>query len=197
MSLERSLELAEAARGQAYPKPTVGAVVMRDGAVVGEGVTEPDGRHGEVVALAAAGARARGGTLYVTLEPCTHHGKTPPCVDAIRAAGIADERVVLDPGLGFAKRGDHNWELLAGLDDIAGLGFPLLVGASRKSFLGTLLAEPDSTPRPVAEREVAGHAVTLLLAQRGVWGVRVHDVRGTRDVLRVWERTRSGRTSDE
>jgi len=89
MSLERSLELAEAARGQAYPKPTVGAVVMRDGAVVGEGVTEPDGRHGEVVALAAAGARARGGTLYVTLEPCTHHGKTPPCVDAIRAAGIA------------------------------------------------------------------------------------------------------------
>jgi dihydropteroate synthase len=107
---------------------------------------------------------------------------------AIRAAGIADERVVLDPGLGFAKRGRHNWELLRGLDDLAGLGFRLLVGASRKSFLGRLLAAPDGTPRPVDQREDAGHAITVLLAQRGVWGVRVHDVRGTRDVLRVLER---------
>jgi len=98
MSLERALELAEAARGRAYPKPTVGAVVVAGGEIVGEGVTEPDGRHGEVVALEAAGGRARGGTLYVTLEPCAHHGRTPPCVDAIRAAGI--EKVVagsLDP----------------------------------------------------------------------------------------------------
>lgn len=110
-------------------------------------------------------------------------------VVAIRGAGIADDRVVLDPGLGFAKQGDHNWELVAGLDRVAELGFPLLVGASRKSFLGALLADPHGVPRPVAEREVAGHALTLLLAQRGVWGVRVHDVRGTRDVLRVWERT--------
>lgn len=111
-------------------------------------------------------------------------------VAAIRAAGIGDDNVVLDPGLGFAKRGDHNWQLLAGLDDLRSLGFPLLVGASRKSFLGALLADADGTPRPVEEREVAGHALTLVLAQRGVWGVRVHDVRGTRDVLRVWERTR-------
>ncbi len=110
-------------------------------------------------------------------------------VDAVRAAGIPDDRLVLDPGLGFAKRGDQNWELLAGLDAVAGLGFPLLVGASRKSFLGALLAGPDGAPRAVAEREVAGHALTLVLAQRGVWGVRVHDVRGTRDVLAVWERT--------
>ncbi len=109
-------------------------------------------------------------------------------VGAIRAAGIPDTHVVLDPGLGFAKHGDHNWELIAGLDQVAGLGFPLLVGASRKSFLGALLADPHGVPRAVAEREVAGHALTLLLAQRGVWGVRVHDVRGTRDVLRVWER---------
>jgi dihydropteroate synthase len=111
-------------------------------------------------------------------------------VAAIRAAGIPDERVVLDPGLGFAKRGDHNWQLLGGLDEVAALGFPLLVGASRKSFLGALLAGPDGTPRPVDQREVAGHALTLVLAQRGVWGVRVHDVRGTRDVLSVWENTR-------
>jgi len=108
-------------------------------------------------------------------------------VAAIRAAGVRDAQVVLDPGLGFAKHGEHNWELLAGLDEVAALGFPLLVGASRKSFLGTLLADPDGVPRAVEEREVAGHALALLLAQRGVWGVRVHDVRGTRDVLRVWE----------
>ncbi|GAB2771436.1 dihydropteroate synthase [Nocardioides salsibiostraticola] len=106
-------------------------------------------------------------------------------VAAIRAAGIPDERIVLDPGLGFAKRGEHNWELLRGLDAIGDLGFPLLVGASRKSFLGALLAGADGTARPVDEREVAGHALTLLMAQRGVWGIRVHDVRGTRDVLRL------------
>ena len=82
------------ARGghRAYPKPTVGAVVVRDGEVVAEGVTEPGGRHAEVVALDAAGERARGATLYVTLEPCAHHGTTPPCTDAILAAGV--ERVV-------------------------------------------------------------------------------------------------------
>ncbi len=109
-------------------------------------------------------------------------------VEEITAAGVSEDRIVLDPGLGFAKRGQHNWELLRGLDALAGLGFPLLVGASRKSFLGHLLADTDGTPRPVEGREVAGHALTLLLAQRGVWGVRVHDVRGTRDVLRVLER---------
>ena len=99
MSLERALELAEAARGSAYPKPTVGAVVVAGGEVVGEGTTEAaGGRHGEVVALAAAGERARGATLYVTMEPCAHHGTTPPCVDAVVEAGVA--RVVagtLDP----------------------------------------------------------------------------------------------------
>jgi len=99
MSLDRALELAAAVAGIAYPNPTVGAVVVADGTVVGEGVTEPyGGRHGEIVALAASGNRARGATLYVTMEPCAHHGKTPPCVDAIVAAGVA--RVVvgcLDP----------------------------------------------------------------------------------------------------
>ena len=109
-------------------------------------------------------------------------------VDAIRDAGIPDDRVVLDPGLGFAKRGEHNWTLLRGFRELGSLGFPLLVGASRKSFLGALLAGPDGTPRPVDQREDAGHAITVLLARQGVWGVRVHDVRGTRDVLRVLER---------
>jgi diaminohydroxyphosphoribosylaminopyrimidine deaminase / 5-amino-6-(5-phosphoribosylamino)uracil reductase len=100
VSLERAIELTAAACGRAYPKPTVGAVVVAGGEIAGEGVTEesPTGRHGEIVALAAAGERARGATLYVTMEPCAHYGSTPPCTDAILAAGIA--RVVagsLDP----------------------------------------------------------------------------------------------------
>jgi len=98
VTLQRALDLATAARGRAYPKPTVGAVVVGDGEVVGEGVTEAGGRHAEIVALEAAGDRARGATMYVTLEPCAHFGTTPPCADAVIAAGV--ERVVvgsLDP----------------------------------------------------------------------------------------------------
>ena len=98
MSMDRALELAAGADGRAYPKPTIGAVVVAGGEVVGEGATEANGRHGEVVALAAAGARAREATVYVTMEPCAHEGTTPPCVDALLAAGVA--RVVagsLDP----------------------------------------------------------------------------------------------------
>jgi len=89
LTLARAVELARAARDRAYPKPTVGAVVVADGEVVGEGATEAEGRHAEVVALAAAGGRARDATLYVSLEPCNHHGTTPPCTEAILAAGIA------------------------------------------------------------------------------------------------------------
>ncbi|HET8958982.1 dihydropteroate synthase [Nocardioides sp.] len=109
-------------------------------------------------------------------------------VGAMLDAGIERPRIVLDPGLGFAKQGEHNWELLRGLDGLAELGFPILVGASRKRFLGALLAAPDGTPRGVDEREYAGAALTLLLAQRGVWGLRVHDVRASRDTLRVLAR---------
>ena len=96
--LERALELAGDAFGAAYPKPTVGAVIARDGEIVGEGVTEARGRHGEVVALEAAGEQARDATMVVTLEPCNHEGSNPPCTEALLAAGIA--RVVagqLDP----------------------------------------------------------------------------------------------------
>jgi len=92
VSIARAVELASAARRRAFPKPTVGAVIVHDGEVVGEGATEASGRHAEVVALAAAGDRARDATLYVTLEPCAHYGTTPPCTEAIVAAGV--ERVV-------------------------------------------------------------------------------------------------------
>ncbi len=89
MNLERALELAERGRGTTYPNPVVGAVVVRDGAVVGEGWHErKGGPHAEVVALEAAGDRARDATLYVTMEPCAHHGSTPPCAEAVLAAGV-------------------------------------------------------------------------------------------------------------
>jgi diaminohydroxyphosphoribosylaminopyrimidine deaminase/5-amino-6-(5-phosphoribosylamino)uracil reductase len=90
VSLARALELAERGRGTTRPNPVVGAVVVKDGAVVGEGWHErKGGPHAEVVALAAAGEAARGATLYVTMEPCNHHGRTPPCTDAVLTAGIA------------------------------------------------------------------------------------------------------------
>jgi dihydropteroate synthase len=113
-------------------------------------------------------------------------------VDAVRAAGIPDERIVLDPGLGFAKTAAHNWALLAGLPVLQELGFPVLVGASRKSFLGTLLAGPDGAPRPVDDREDATTALTVLVAQQHVWGIRVHDVRAAADALRTLERWEQG-----
>jgi diaminohydroxyphosphoribosylaminopyrimidine deaminase / 5-amino-6-(5-phosphoribosylamino)uracil reductase len=91
--LEQALALVAATLGRAYPKPDVGAVLVRGGSVVGEGSTESAGRHAEIVALDAAGGQARGSTLYVTMEPCAHHGSTPPCTDAIVAAGVA--RVVV------------------------------------------------------------------------------------------------------
>lgn len=94
MTIARAVELAERGRGKTYPNPLVGAVVVRGGEVVGEGWHERHGGpHAEVNALRAAGDRARGATLYVSLEPCTHHGTTPPCVDAILEAGVG--RVVV------------------------------------------------------------------------------------------------------
>jgi dihydropteroate synthase len=106
-------------------------------------------------------------------------------VEAALAAGVAPDRLVLDPGLGFAKLGRHNWQLLADLGPVKALGYPVLVGAGRKSFLGTLLADADGSPRPVDGRDDATTALSVLLAQEGVWGLRVHDVRSTRDALRV------------
>ncbi|MCA0145318.1 dihydropteroate synthase [Blastococcus sp. LR1] len=106
-------------------------------------------------------------------------------VDAALAAGVAADRVVVDPGLGFAKRPEHDLALLAGLADVVSLGFPVLVGASRKRFLGTVLARPDGSVPPAAERDGATAATTVLAAAAGAWGVRVHDVAGSADAVRV------------
>ncbi|HEY3503231.1 MAG TPA: dihydropteroate synthase [Actinocatenispora sp.] len=106
--------------------------------------------------------------------------------DAAIGAGVAADKVVVDPGLGFAKTAEHNWLLLRHLDVLRGLGYPVLVGASRKSFLGRLLAAPDGSPRPVDEREAASLATNLYALAAGAWGVRVHEVRATVDAVRAW-----------
>ncbi|WP_430647894.1 dihydropteroate synthase [Agromyces sp. GXS1127] len=115
-------------------------------------------------------------------------------VEELVAAGVRTERLILDPGLGFSKRADQNWELLANLDVLAGLGLPVLVGASRKRFLGALLPEEAS----VEDRDLPTAVVSVLAAQAGAWGVRVHDVAGTRvalDVAGAWQSGRRGQHS--
>lgn len=104
--------------------------------------------------------------------------------DAALAAGVAAEQIVLDPGIGFAKNADHNWALLNALEALGALGQPLLVGASRKRFLGELLAR-DGQPRPLDQRDDATVAITALSAAAGAWCVRVHDARGNVDAVRV------------
>jgi len=115
-------------------------------------------------------------------------------------AGVAPEQLVLDPGLGFAKQGADNWPLLAHLDALTGLGRPVLVGASRKRFLGHLLADRDGVPAPPEGRDRATVAVSALAAAAGAWCVRVHDVPGSADAVRVaaaWRAARDVTTHGE
>jgi dihydropteroate synthase len=104
-------------------------------------------------------------------------------VDVALAAGVDAGKLVLDPGLGFAKNAEHDWQLLGALPEVGG-GYPVLIGASRKRFLGRLLADADG-PRPTSGRETATAVVSAFAAARGAWGVRVHDVRATLDALAV------------
>ncbi|MBF6242695.1 dihydropteroate synthase [Nocardia elegans] len=111
-------------------------------------------------------------------------------VDLAMAAGVHPSRLVLDPGLGFAKNAEHNWALLGALPELTAQGLPILVGASRKRFLGSLLGD-ESGPRPPDGREVATATISALAAQHGAWGVRVHDVRSSLDAIAVadaWRR---------
>ncbi|CAM3050027.1 dihydropteroate synthase [Saccharomonospora xinjiangensis] len=114
-------------------------------------------------------------------------------VDEALAAGVREDAIVLDPGLGFAKHAEHDWALLHALDAVLALGFPVLVGASRKRFLGRLLADAEGEPRPPSGREVATAAVSTLAAYAGAWGVRVHDVGASLDAVSVAEAWRRGR----
>ncbi len=106
-------------------------------------------------------------------------------VDAALSAGVDAGQLVLDPGLGFAKQAAHNWELLAALPRVVALGLPVLVGASRKSFLGRLLADADGTLRAASGRDAATLATTVLAAEAGAWGVRVHDAAASADAVRT------------
>lgn len=110
--MDRALLLARLALGHASPNPAVGAVIVKDGVIVGEGYTQPPGSsHAEIVALQQAGNRAKGATMYVTLEPCCHHGRTPPCTKAIISAGISEVHMsMIDPNLRVCGRGKAELE---------------------------------------------------------------------------------------
>ena len=108
-------------------------------------------------------------------------------VDVAVAAGIARERIAIDPGIGFAKTVEQNWPILKHLNVLEELGLPILMGASRKKFLGELLAKAG-VARDSDERESATTAISTLMAARGLWAVRVHDVKPTRDAIAVVDR---------
>jgi dihydropteroate synthase len=125
----------------------------------------------------------------VVAEVCEELGRR---VEVVTQAGVDPAMIVLDPGLGFAKRAEHNWALLTHLHEVSSLGgragpFPVLIGASRKRFLGRLLAAPDGTPRPFAESDDATVSATALAAAAGAWCARVHQVPGNADAVRVAE----------
>jgi len=102
--------------------------------------------------------------------------------------GVDERRIIIDPGLGFAKTADHNWKLLGRLDRLQSLGFPVLIGASRKRFLADLLPQEA----PATDRDPATAVISALAAQSGAWGVRVHDVATTRAALTVWTAWENG-----
>ncbi|HEY3920482.1 MAG TPA: bifunctional diaminohydroxyphosphoribosylaminopyrimidine deaminase/5-amino-6-(5-phosphoribosylamino)uracil reductase RibD [Gaiellaceae bacterium] len=183
MSLERALDLAARAEGRAYPKPTVGAVAVRDGEIVGEGVTEKDGRHGEIVALDAAGENARGSTLYVTMEPCAHWGTTPPCTERIIRDGVA--RVVI------ASR-DPNPEAAGGIEQLerAGIAVEFVdLRAARRQNEAWRTWVTKRRPFVVYKAAVSLDGRTVVPGRRWVTGEesrrRVHELRAAVDAVAV------------
>jgi diaminohydroxyphosphoribosylaminopyrimidine deaminase/5-amino-6-(5-phosphoribosylamino)uracil reductase len=119
--MQHALSLAKLALGHASPNPAVGAVVVKEGVIVGEGYTQPPGSaHAEIVALQQAGGKAKGATMYVTLEPCSHYGRTPPCTQAVIAAGIAEVHLsMIDPNPLVCGRGKAELEV-AGIRTVLG-----------------------------------------------------------------------------
>jgi diaminohydroxyphosphoribosylaminopyrimidine deaminase/5-amino-6-(5-phosphoribosylamino)uracil reductase len=186
--MRAALALARRGLGTTWPNPSVGCVIVRDGLVVGRGTTAPGGRpHAELVALALAGEQARGATAYVTLEPCCHWGRSPPCTDALIAAGIA--RIVVaatdpDPrvnGQGLAKLRDAGVEVEAGLLEAEALD--TLMGFSHRITLG----------RPMVTLKLASTLDGRIATQAGesqwITGTRArlvaHAMRGRHDAVMV------------
>ncbi|GAA1493692.1 dihydropteroate synthase [Curtobacterium herbarum] len=173
----------------------LGAVIVND---VSGGLVDPD--MSRVVAETGVGFvvmhwRGHSDRMYRNAE-YTH------AVDEVRrevelrvaeliVLGVRQEQVVIDPGLGFAKRGQQNWEILAGYERFASIGLPVLVAASRKRFLDGVGSTAGAPP---VERDLATAAISLLAAERGAWGVRVHDPAPTRAVLDVWDAWRAARS---
>ncbi|MFF0385501.1 dihydropteroate synthase [Streptomyces sp. NPDC004286] len=140
------------------------------------------------------GGNVRGVYEDVVTEVCEElHAR----VAAVLAAGVAPDRVVIDPGLGFSKEAEHDLALLAHLDRLRALGHPLLVAASRKRFLGHVLAGPEGAAPPARERDAATAAVSALAAHAGAWAVRVHEVRATADAVRVARAIEGARTDTQ
>ena len=111
--------------------------------------------------------------------------ETQQIIDAFLAAGVTKEQLIVDPGLGFSKAGDQNWQLLNNLDDFQGLGYPVLIGASRKRFIGSMLATNAAKPVEPRQRDHATAAITTQVAEAGVWGVRVHSVIPNLDAVKT------------
>lgn len=111
--------------------------------------------------------------------------ETQQIIDAFLAAGVTKEQLIIDPGLGFSKAGDQNWQLLNNLDDFQGLGYPVLIGASRKRFIGSMLATNADKPVEPRQRDHATAAITTQVAEAGVWGVRVHSVIPNLDAVKT------------
>src|SRR3954451_1208374 len=186
--MPRALELAERGRGHVEPNPLVGAVIVRDGRVVGEGWHQRYGEaHAEVHALAAAGAAARGATLYVTLEPCCHHGKTPPCTDAVLRAGVG--RVVasmLDPNPLVAGKGAERLRA-------AGVAVEIGVGEAEARRLNAPYLKLLRTGRPYVHLKWAMTLDGKICTRTGdsKWisneasRRRVHELRGRVDAILV------------
>jgi diaminohydroxyphosphoribosylaminopyrimidine deaminase / 5-amino-6-(5-phosphoribosylamino)uracil reductase len=188
--LERALELAERGRGTTRPNPMVGAVVVRDGEVVGEGWHEwPGEPHAEAIALEAAGERARGATLYVTLEPCASRGRTPPCADAVIAAGIS--RVVAALGDPDPRTNGQGFERLraAGIEvEIAEGDFARRACRQNEAFL-TWAAKGRPFVTYKAAMTLDGRLAAAGGDARWVSGEesrrRVHELRATSDAVAV------------
>jgi diaminohydroxyphosphoribosylaminopyrimidine deaminase/5-amino-6-(5-phosphoribosylamino)uracil reductase len=185
VSLEHALELAASHPGRGYPNPTVGAVVLGPhGAVVGEGVSEPaGGPHAEAIALDAAGEAARGGTLFVTMEPCAHHGRTPPCVERILEAGVA--RVV-------AGCADPNPEAGGGAERLraSGVGVELLdLPEARRQNEAWRTWVSEGRPHVTLKLAVSLDGRVAVPGRRWVTGSesrrRVHELRAAVDAVAV------------
>ena len=182
----------------------VAEAALRDGAAVINDVSggrADDAMFGVVAAAGAPYILMHWRAHSVTMQQRTEYVDVVDDVmrelveqrDRAVAAGIAPERIALDPGIGFSKTAEQNWDVLAATERFHGLGHPLLVATSRKRFLGALLAADDGTLRPPLERDDGTTATSALAAAAGAWCIRVHSVRATADAVRVAQRWAQGR----